>query len=127
MIPLPGNKPPIAWPHYESAFSWTGRREYNIADAEEKADSYRRAGSREYLLWRTEDEAFDWWILEEDTYRPLQPGSDGILRSRTFPGLWLDPQALLAEDGGKLLATLQERLKSQEHAAFMAELGRRRS
>jgi Uma2 family endonuclease len=95
-------------------------------DAHEKAISYRRAGNREYLLWRTEDEGIDWWFLDEDEYRPIQPGEDGTLRSRTFPGLWLDPLALLAEDGAKVIASLQEGLQSAEHAAFIAELQRRR-
>jgi Uma2 family endonuclease len=90
-------------------------------DAREKFASYRRAGVREYLLWRTEDEAIDWWVLEEDEYRLLQAGSDGILRSRVFPGLWLDPIALLAGDGAKVMATLQEALRTQEHRAFLSE------
>ena len=95
-------------------------------DAREKAASYRRAGSREYLLWRTEDAAIDWLILEEDEYRPLSPGADGLLRSRIFPGLWLAPEALLAEDGAKVIAKLQEGLKSPEHAVFITELQRAR-
>jgi Uma2 family endonuclease len=94
-------------------------------DAREKAVSYRRAGVREYLLWRTTDEAVDWWVLEEDEYQPLSAGADGILRSRIFPGLWLDGSALLARDGARVLAKLQEGLQSAEHAAFVAELQKR--
>jgi Uma2 family endonuclease len=91
-------------------------------DANEKLVSYRRAGVREYVLWRTVDEAVDWFVLEEDEYHPLSPGADGILRSRVFPGLWLDTAALLAEDGAKVMAKLQEGLHSPEHAAFVANL-----
>jgi Uma2 family endonuclease len=94
-------------------------------DAREKLVSYRRAGVREYLLWRTADAAVDWFILEEDEYRPLPAGADGVLRSRVFPGLWLDPAALLAEDGAKVLKKLEEGLQSAEHAAFVTELQRR--
>jgi Uma2 family endonuclease len=94
-------------------------------DAREKLASYRRAGALEYLLWRTADEAVDWWVLEEDEYRPLLPGADSILRSRVFPGLWLDTAALLAGDGATLMAKLQEGLRSQEHASFVAELQKR--
>ena len=83
---------------------------------------YRRAGAREYLLWRTEDDEIDWLTLQEDEYQPLATGSDGVLRSKVFPGLWLDTAALLANDGAKLMARLQEGLQSQEHAAFVAEL-----
>ena len=95
-------------------------------DAREKLACYRRAGVREYLLWHTEDEALDWFVLEDDDYRPLAPAPDGTLRSKTFPGLWLDPQALLTGDGAKLMAKLQEGLQSAEHAAFAGELKKKR-
>jgi hypothetical protein len=80
---------------------------------------------REYIVWRTEDETVDWWILEEDEYRPLPAAADGTLRSKAFPGLWLDVPALLAGDGPKVMAKLQEGLQSAEHGAFVAELQRR--
>ena len=94
-------------------------------DVREKLASYRRAGVREYLVWRTEDEAVDWWTLEDDEYRPLPSESGGLRRSRLFAGLWLDVPALLAGDGAKLMARLQEGLQSPEHAAFVAALRQR--
>ncbi len=94
-------------------------------DAREKLATYRRAGVAEYVLWRTADESLDWWALEEDEYQPLGAGGDGFLRSRVFPGLWLDSAALLAGDGAKVMETLQLGLQSAEHAAFVAELQRR--
>lgn len=95
-------------------------------DVREKLASYRRAGVREYVVWRTEDEAVDWWALEEDEFRPLATEVDGTLRSRVFPGLWLDVPALLGGDGPKVMAKLQAGLQSAEHAAFIAELQKRR-
>jgi len=62
---------------------------------------------------------------QSDEYRLLQPCPDGVLRSRTFPGLWLDTAALLAEDGAALLKMLQEGLQQAEHRAFAAELEKR--
>jgi Uma2 family endonuclease len=94
-------------------------------DAREKHASYRRAGAREYLLWRTVDEGIDWWAFEDDEYRLLPAGADGVVRSRVFPGLWLDTVALMAGDGPRLMAKLQEGLQSPEHAAFVAELQKR--
>ena len=94
-------------------------------DVREKLASYRRAGVREYLVWRTEDEAVDWWTLEEDEYRPLPVGADGVLRSRIFPGLWLEVAAVLVEDGARLMAKLQEGQQSADHAAFAAALQQR--
>lgn len=93
-------------------------------DVQDKLTSYRRARVREYLVWRTEDRAVDWWVLEADEYRDVPAADDGTLRSRTFPGLWLDVQALLAGDGAKLMAKLQEGLNSAEHAAFVQALKR---
>ena len=96
-------------------------------DVREKLASYRRSGVREYVVWRTEDEAVDWWMLLDDEYRPIPPQADGILRSQLFPGLWLDAQALLARDGTKVIAKLQEGLQSAEHVAFVSQLQKRRS
>ena len=91
-------------------------------DAGEKLRSYRRAGVLEYILWRTEDGALDWWALEEDEYRPLVPDADGVLRSCVFPGLWLDVRALLADDGAKVLATVEAGLQDAAHEAFVRQL-----
>src|SRR5438093_5845200 len=75
-------------------------------DVREKLATYRRSGVREYIVWRTEDETVDWWVLEEDEYRPLPAAADGTLRSRILPGLWLDVTALLAGDGPKVMTKL---------------------
>ena len=66
-------------------------------DAREKLVSYRRAGVAEYLLWRVLDEEIDWFLLEEDEYRPIQP-EEGLLRSRVFRGLALPVAAALSGD-----------------------------
>ena len=91
-------------------------------DVRDKFDSYRRAAAQEYLVWRTEDEVVDWWMLQEDEYRPLQASQDGTIRSHVFPGLWLHVPALLARDGAKVMSKLQEGLRNSEHAAFLADL-----
>lgn len=94
-------------------------------DAHEKLAAYRECGIPEYLLWRTEDEQINWWALENGEYRLLPRWADGTLRSRIFPGLWLDVDALLKGDAAKAVAKLQEGLQSPEHAAFVAEITRR--
>lgn len=94
-------------------------------DLHPKLEAYRRNGVRDYLVWRVFDEAFDWLVLRDDEYRPLAPDAAGILRSEVFPGLWLDPAALLGGDMPRALAVLQEGIASPEHAAFVAELARR--
>jgi len=94
-------------------------------DTRDKLTTYRRAGVREYLVWRTEDEAVDWWVLEEDEYRALSLDDEGRLRSTIFPGLWLEVTALLAGDSARVLAALNQGLQTVEHAEFARELERR--
>jgi Uma2 family endonuclease len=65
-------------------------------DLHEKKELYRRQGVQEYIVWRTEDEAIDWWELRDGEYVPIPPDSDGKTRSRVFPGLAIDLGALLA-------------------------------
>ena len=91
-------------------------------DSTAKLDTYRRAGVREYLLWRTVDECVDWLELVEDDYVHILPDASGVIRSHIFPGLWLDMNALLDLDAARVLATLAEGLASEEHAAFIAKM-----
>jgi Uma2 family endonuclease len=91
-------------------------------DLHDKKRAYRRNGVREYVVWRTEDGALDWFVLRGGRYVRLRAGEDGVLRSEVFSGLWLDPAALLAGDVARVLACLQRGLASPEHAAFAARL-----
>lgn len=94
-------------------------------DLHVKLPIYREHGVREYVVWRVMDEAVDWFALRGDHYESLAAGADGVLRSEVFPGLWLDPGALIAGDGPRLVAALQEGLASPEHAAFVERLAGR--
>ena len=91
-------------------------------DLHEKLNAYRRNAVREYLVWRVEDSALDWFVFRSGQFVPLAPGADGILRSEVFPGLWLDPAAWLRNDRPRVHAVLQQGLASPEHAAFVARL-----
>jgi Uma2 family endonuclease len=64
-------------------------------DLTDKRELYRQAGVQEYLVWRVEDEAIDWWQLVGGDYEPLAPDASGAVASRVFPGLILDIPALL--------------------------------
>lgn len=83
---------------------------------------YRKHDVPEYLVWRVDDAAVDWFALRPTGYEPLPAGADGLLRSEVFPGLWLDPAALLAGDGPALLRAAQLGHGSPEHAAFVRRL-----
>jgi len=91
-------------------------------DMNTKLNAYRRNGVREYVVWRVLNRQIDWFVLREGEYQPLTPDERGILRSEVFPGLWLDPAALVAGDMARVLAVLHEGLASPEHAAFVGRL-----
>jgi Uma2 family endonuclease len=95
-------------------------------DLGEKLRAYRRNGAREYVVWRVLDRQIDWFVLHEERYEPLPPAADGILRSMVFPGLWLDPAALIRGDVNAVFAIVQQGLNSPEHAGFVAQLERAR-
>jgi Uma2 family endonuclease len=90
-----------------------------------KAD-YERAGVLEYLVVELDPDRIHWFILRGDHFENLAPGPDGIYRSEVFPGLWLDPDALYADDLDRLVAVLDQGLATPEHAAFAAHLADRR-
>ena len=64
-----------------------------------------------------------WFVLREGRYVTHPPGPDGIFRSMVFPGLWLDPAALFADDLDALIATLDRGLATPEHAVGRGRLG----
>jgi hypothetical protein len=96
-------------------------------DLHDKLDAYQRDGVREYIVWRVEEDAIDWFILRRQTYEQLPPARDGILRSESFPGLWLDATAMIRGDHAEWKKVLQDGLASPEHADFVARLQRRRT
>jgi Uma2 family endonuclease len=83
---------------------------------------YRRTGVREYVVWRVLDQEIDWFVLRGRQYRRLKPNARGLLCSKVFPGLWLDPAALVRGDLATVLAVVQQGIASRQHAAFVARL-----
>jgi len=77
-------------------------------DLRDKRRAYCRNGVREYLVWRVVENQLDWFCLVEDEYVPQAPDSQGVLQSRTFPGLRLSAEAALAGDTAKVLEALRE-------------------
>ena len=90
-----------------------------------KLKAYERNGVREYLVWRVLDQELDWFILHDGKFEPLPPDSEGILKSRVFPGLWLDRAAILRGDVATALNVLRRGLDSPEHAEFVKRLAAR--
>ncbi len=91
-------------------------------DLHEKLEAYRQHGVREYVAWRVEEASIEWFVLREGRFDRLKTSEDGVYRSEVFPGLWLDPSALLRGDLNATLQVLQRGLASPEHADFVARL-----
>jgi Uma2 family endonuclease len=90
-----------------------------------KKAAYERAGVREYLFIGIAPDDVHWFALRDGGFVELRPGDDGLIRSETFPGLWLDPIALLSGDLDTLILALDRGLATPEHAAFVANLSGR--
>ena len=91
-------------------------------DLHAKLHAYRRNGVREYIVWRVLEQAIDWFVLRAGQYEPLPVDANGLLRSEVFPGLWLDPVALVRGELATVLAIVQQGLNSPEHATFVTRL-----
>lgn len=96
-------------------------------DLHDKLRAFERNGVREYVVWRVEDRAIDWFILRGDKFRRMPADKDGIHRSKVFPGLWLDAQALIRGDLQRVLRVVQEGVQSGEHRKFVERLAAKKS
>ena len=91
-------------------------------DLGDKLVVYGRNEILEYLVWRVEDQEIDWFTLRQGKYERLPISPEGVYKSEAFPGLWLDPAALLSGNLARVHQVLQEGLKSPAHAAFVVRL-----
>lgn len=91
-------------------------------DLHSKLNIYRRNGVCEYLVWRTQDKEIDWFVLRGGQYDRLLPAGDGLVRSEVFPGLWLDPVALLNGNLARVFEVARQGTASPEHAEFVVRL-----
>ena len=91
-------------------------------DLNHKKTAYRRNGVQEYIVWRTEDSAIDWFGLQGGDFVQLPIDADGTIRSRVFPGLWLNPASLIAGDLHAVFALLDKGIATAEHADFIKRL-----
>ena len=96
-------------------------------DLHQKLRAYRRNGVGEYLVWRTADGQFDHFATRPGRRLQRVEVAGTVLRSERFPGLWIDTAALVRGDLAAALAELHRGLATPEHAAFAADLARRKS
>jgi Uma2 family endonuclease len=93
-------------------------------DRNQKFQAYRRNGVREYIVWRVRDRRIDWFALQEGEFAPLEPDPEGVYRSRIFPGLALDAEAMLGDDMAKVLEVLRRGMAGDEHRQFVERLSK---
>ncbi len=91
-------------------------------DLHDKLDVYREHGVREYVVWRVYDAAIDWFVLRGDRFERLPLSPDGLYKSEVFPGLWLDPAAMIRGDMARVIQVVRQGVAGPEHAAFVAQL-----
>ena len=63
-----------------------------------KLNEYERAGVLEYVIRTFDPDEIYWFVQEQGALVQRPIGEDGLYRSSVFPGLWLDPVALLDGD-----------------------------
>ncbi len=87
-----------------------------------KLADYEQAGVQEYIVRALGPDEILWFEQRQGalTHKPLD--ADGIYRLTVFPGLWLDPQALVKGDRRRLRNVLDLGCATPEHAAFIARL-----
>ncbi len=91
-------------------------------DLHAKLEAYRRNGVKEYIVWCVLDNEIKLFRLRGNHYVKAKPDTSGVIRSKVFPGLQMDVEALLNDDMKTALNVVQEGLKSKEHAAFVKRL-----
>lgn len=92
-------------------------------DLHEKRRDYERYGVGEYLVVLVRESRVVWFTRPggpKSGFVELAAGTDGIHRSLSLPGLWLDAAALFRSDVPRLLEVLNLGLATPEHAAFVA-------
>ncbi len=89
-------------------------------DLHAKRHDYARYGGVEYVVACLREQKLRWFDLRADQELPI--AADGVCRVQSFPGLWIDAEALFANDHGHALATLEQGRAAPEHAEFVAKL-----
>ena len=91
-------------------------------DLHAKRADYQRHGVAEYWVLDVRAQRAVWFVRDQaGQFVEQATDADGLLRSRVFPGLWLDAAAFFRRDRRAVLAALRAGLESAEHAAFAAE------
>jgi Uma2 family endonuclease len=89
-----------------------------------KSRLYLRAGVQEYITALVEESRVIWRERHDGAWSEIPADAGGILRSRLFPGLWLDEPAMWRGDRARVLDVLQQGMATPEYAQFAGSLAR---
>jgi Uma2 family endonuclease len=92
-------------------------------DLHAKRRDYEKYGVGEYLVLVLREQRAVWFVRDEDAFTEMSPSDDGLLRSRLFGGLWLDPHAMFAYDTKRVHEVLGQGLESDDHRRTVDRLG----
>ena len=85
---------------------------------------FERAGVLEYVNLGLNPPAVRWHVRVDGQLVAIEPDPDGLYRSKVFPGLWLDPVALLQGNTRRLREVVELGLATEDHAGFVDRLAR---
>jgi Uma2 family endonuclease len=88
-----------------------------------KLNDYGRAGVQEYVVRAIDPDEIYWFGHDHGALVQRPQSDDGLYHSTVFPGLGLDPIALLNGDTRRLRAVVDLGCATPEHAAFVTRLG----
>ncbi|MEO8496499.1 MAG: Uma2 family endonuclease [Planctomycetota bacterium] len=92
-------------------------------DLHNKKRDYELAGVKEYLVVALRQKKVFWFVHRDGRFVEQATAASGRYCSAVFPGLWLDPDAIIELNSQKLLAVLREGLATPAHATFVKQLG----
>jgi Uma2 family endonuclease len=92
-----------------------------------KLADYEQAGVLEYLVRTIDPDEVYLFRQQRGTLVEQPLDEDGLYRLESFPGLWLDPRALIDGDTRRLRAVVDLGLATPEHADFVARLAAART
>lgn len=93
-------------------------------DLHAKRRIYERAAVPEYLVVTVEEPGVWFHQLADGVYPTTTPLTDGVIRSNSLPGLWLDVAAVLRRDLKSADDIVLTGLASPEHQAFVERMPR---
>jgi Uma2 family endonuclease len=98
-------------------------RATRFVDLGPKLADCEQAGVLEYVVRALEPDELIWHRQDGGRLVRVPPDPDGLHRSAAFPGLWLDPGALLRGETRRLREALDLGLATPEHRDWRARLG----